>query len=899
MTALSEQRRTVAPGDRTDGAARAIALGAAGVAIVAAVGTIALRDFQPDRAPSPLLAGAFAGTLSALVAWTASRRAGALGRRVALAASFLAVMGWILQSRAPVSDAATASTGPSSQGIGETPVWLGLGVVLFLLAVRFGRVVIRSRWIGGPLGALLVVGLSIAPLVPGLGLSQGGVNSWISVAGISAQPGEFARVLLVLFIAGHLDEWTPTLSIPGQARGARTLGLGSFADLARVFGVVAAALVLLLVQDDLGPAILVVLVVGSMTWVSTGRLVYPAAAVLGFVGGALALMPFSAKVSDRVDRWLDPFGDQGLAVVNGVALQAQARGGLTGVGLGATTDPYWVAARNDYILPQAALRFGLIGVGVIAGVFVVLVRSILQLAARSDDRGRLVVAGAGAAIAFQALLIAAGSTSAFVLTGVALPFLSYGGSSVMATFLLLGLAIAATPEPDGAQPPVTAASRRPIVLGIVLAAVALLVLSKSVATATIDASAVSAERGNPWRVAQVSLDRGKILAADGTVLARSVRVDDEWHREYPLGPAAAGVVGWVSRNGSMGGAELAFHERLDDGEDVRLTIDAPTQRAAAAALDGRTGAVVVMDPRSGAVLAMASTPTFDPELLADPDMKAAAAARARLDADPAKPLLSRAAGERFAPGSIFKLVTANAGVEAGFGDVRYPVLRSWSPTGDPVANADGMACGGDLAQMLEVSCNTTAMQAAVDAGPAAMRRSAEQLGALATSDLDLGPQAEALMVGDGADEFDTALAGIGQGEVSISPYQATLMTIGATVGAVPEPHLLVDDDREAGSIAPGASAAARKEIRAGMAACIASGTCTGLAGSGARWAKTGTAESGDRRNAWVVASSAERAVTVLVRGDDGERLTGAEVAVPVAAEVLSCCAGRGGDDASD
>lgn len=888
--------RVGASASSTEGLARlgrAAALPALSVAATAAAGAFALRDYQGSAAPSPLWAALAAGLAALVTIVAAERTAGRAARRTATAMVLLIVLGWVIQARAPISRATDGgSTHASSAALLGTPRWALVALIGFLAALHFGRRIVNWDRLGGWPGAAVTIGLLVAPLLPGIGSAQNGVRSWVSVGPISGQPGELGRIALILFLAAHLEGSTLTLGLPGRGSIARRLGLGSTEDLLRVFGVVAVALVLLLVQDDLGPAILIVVVAGTMAWAATGRAVYPLLAITGFAVGAAAMAPLSPKVSGRFAAWLHPFSTSGNPTVNGVALQAQARGGLFGRGLGRAFDPYWVAARNDYIVPQVTLRLGLLGLLAVAVLLGVIVHGMLASTGRSGPRGRLVAVGASTAIAAPALLIAAGSTSAFLLTGVAFPFMSYGGTALVSAALLVGLALgAADPREQPLPEPTRGSTARS--LGVLFAVLALAVGSKSIATATVDADELTARKDNPWHHAPISLERGEIRSADGVVLARSVKRDGTWHREYPLGPAAAGVVGWVSRSGTRTGAEEAFDEALSDGEAVVLTINAGRQRAAYAALSGRRGAVVALDPRTGAVIALASSPSFDPGPLADPDPKVAAQARARLDADPAKPLLAIAHQERFAPGSVFKIVTAAAAVDAGL-DPRqdHEVRSTWtSSDGHTIDNAGGTRCGGDLVEMLEVSCNTTATEVATVAGPAALRRTATALGLDETVPFDLSGAAAPSLPGNDASELETALAGIGQGDVLISPLQATLLAVGGTSPDVPRPHLIAGDLPP--SLAPGLSTTARSVVREGMAACIDSGTCRSLRGTSARWAKTGTAEAGEHRNAWVVAAGTELAVTVLVRGDADSGISGGDDAAPIARSVLTCC-GRAG-----
>ncbi|WP_421121719.1 FtsW/RodA/SpoVE family cell cycle protein [Aquihabitans daechungensis] len=468
MTVVADVGSDVGSAARSASFAARRALPAALVnAWTAALGAIALADFHRTDAPSPTWAAVVAGVLT----WVAVSAGGRVGGRVAARATaamcLLTTVGWVVQSRAPISQVADGgSTVASTAALNGTPVMAAVAVLGFLLALAFGHRVVHWSYWGGPVGAAIVLALLLAPFVPGVGVPVNGVRSWAHVGPVRFQPGDLGRVALILFLAAHLESRTTTLALPGRSRLARAFGIGAVRDLVRVFGLVAVAIGLLVLQDDLGPAIILVAIAASLAWVASGRLVYPAAAVATFVGGCVVIIGvgggMAAKVSGRLEAWFDPFGDGPVAAVNGVALEAQARGGLLGIGLGRSFDPYWVAARNDYILPQVGLRLGLAGVALVAVLLAVIVRDLLLLSRQASDRGRYLALGAACALGFQALLIAAGSTSAFALTGVVFPFVSYGGTSLVASASLVGLTVAATSRPPLVLPRErTRAPRRP------------------------------------------------------------------------------------------------------------------------------------------------------------------------------------------------------------------------------------------------------------------------------------------------------------------------------------------------------------------------------------------------------------------------------------------------------
>ena len=216
------------------------------------------------------------------------------------------------------------------------------------------------------------------------------------------------------------------------------------------------------------------------------------------------------------------------------------------------------------------------------------------------------------------------------------------------------------------------------------------------------------------------------------LVARSVEYDGsvDFRREYPEGELYAHITGYQSLNVEAVGLERSYNDELaGDPIDQRfaslgdlfvdrnstatltLSIRDDVQRVAAEALGDRKGSVVALDPQTGEIIALWTFPSFDPNPLADPDGTVANAAFDALVADPDTPLLAKSYREIYFPGSTFKLVTAAAGVETGLigaGTPVFPVATTYGPVpaGAPIRNFAGSACGGDLVELLRVSCNT-------------------------------------------------------------------------------------------------------------------------------------------------------------------------------------------------
>ena len=435
--------------------------------------------------------------------------------------------------------------------------------------------------------------------------------------------------------------------------------------------------------------------------------------------------------------------------------------------------------------------------------------------------------------------------------------------------------------------------------------------------------------------ATFSRERGAILVGKDAV-ARSVPSDDKYkfQRVYPQPMKYAPITGYFSWYGQTGvessqNSVLAgddsrlFVTRLVDmlsnsdpkGGNVQLAANAAAQDAAWEGLEAlpgdAQGAVVALEPTTGRVLAMASTPTFDPNKLASHDFGAVADLSKELNADPSEPLINRAISTTLPPGSTFKLVTAAAAIESGNydadsqvpGGYRFKLPQSTTSVG----NYDGGNCGGrriTLTQALQVSCNVTFMSLANELGVDAMADQAEAFGFNDTSLEDLGGQAESLYPRD-LDPPQTALSGIGQSSVTATPLQMAMVVAAiANDGDVMRPYV-VDEVRAANlsvldrtdpqSISKAISSTTAEELTTMMVATVDSGTATPAQIPGVQVAgKTGTAQSTADRPpyAWFVsfapADDPQVAVAVLVQSSDTSRseIGGGRLGGPIAKAVM-------------
>jgi len=318
--------------------------------------------------------------------------------------------------------------------------WTAVGIVAYvvtLLAVRDVRLLQRYRYTAGLIGVLLL----ILPLLPGIGRSINGARIWVSVGPVSFQPGEFAKIAFAVFFAGYLVERRELLSVATFRVGPfNTPDPKHFAPILLAWG---ASLVVLIFQRDLGSALLFFLLFVVMLWVATGRVSYLLVGMGLFLVGAFVSWLSFEHVQKRVSVWIDPWADpQGSGYQIIQAAYALAWGGTSGVGPGlgiAGRIPY---DETDFIFAIIGEELGLLGTTAILCAFLLLAGTGLRVARESRDPfPSLLAVGLTVLIAFQAFIIMGGVTRLLPLTGVTLPFVSYGGSSLVANYVLLALLV--------------------------------------------------------------------------------------------------------------------------------------------------------------------------------------------------------------------------------------------------------------------------------------------------------------------------------------------------------------------------------------------------------------------------------------------------------------------------
>jgi len=318
-------------------------------------------------------------------------------------------------------------------------VWMTIGVVLCLLLLWLLRDHRRlQRYTYSAMAAGLV--LLLLPLVPVLGKNINGSRIWIGLGPLSFQPGELAKILLALFFAGYLVQTRDALSLVGR----RVLGF-SFPrarDLGPILVAWLASLGVLVFERDLGSSLLFFGLFVAMLYVATERRSWIAIGLTLFVAGCYIAYLLFGHVQTRVLLWLHPFTQKALDASDQIVrgLYGMANGGLVGTGLGRGRPDLNYYAESDLIVPSFGEELGLIGLFALLLLYLVFVERGLRTALGvRDGFGKLFATGLSFTVALQCFVVVGGVTRVIPLTGLTMPFLSYGGSSLVANWAILGL----------------------------------------------------------------------------------------------------------------------------------------------------------------------------------------------------------------------------------------------------------------------------------------------------------------------------------------------------------------------------------------------------------------------------------------------------------------------------
>ncbi len=358
--------------------------------------------------------------------------------------SLLNGLGYVMIARIGPPHFATAQAGWTAVGVGA--------YIVTLIVVRRTRDLDRYRY----LLLLAAVVLMLSPLIPHVGSSVSTVDStvklWVRIGPISGQPVELAKLALCIFFASYFAEKRELLSVPTYRLGNRLiLDPRPLGPILLAWGF---AMLVLGAERDIGFALLIFVLFISMLWLATGRSLYVIVGLILFAVGALVASHLFSQVDARVENWLHPWSRVNLVggsdqLVQGI--YGLGTGGLTGTGLGFGLLGYIPEVNSDYIFAAFGTEMGLLGTTLIVFSFVLIVGAGLRIAqtARSEF-AKLLAAGLTVIIGLQAFFIMAGIVRLLPLTGITLPFMAYGGSSLVANYILIALLMRVSDEGERA-----------------------------------------------------------------------------------------------------------------------------------------------------------------------------------------------------------------------------------------------------------------------------------------------------------------------------------------------------------------------------------------------------------------------------------------------------------------
>ncbi len=805
---------------------------------------------------------------------------------------------------------------------------------------------------------LVGVVLLLIPMI--VGVERNGSKLWLVLGPFSFQPGELAKILIILFLASYLASNREALSASMRRVGPFKLPqLRMFTPMLVMWGV---SLLVVIFERDLGSALLLFSFFVIMLYVCTGRVSYVIVSfALLLLGGFLCYLLFS-HVQVRIQVWLDPFKDaanKGYQIVQ--SLYSLADGNFVGTGIGKGMPTLIPIVESDFIFSAIGEEMGLLGGAAILMCYLLFATRGLATAARAkSDVAAFTAVGLTAAIVVQTFVIVGGVTKLLPLTGVTLPFMSQGGSSLLASFIIVGLLLRAGDEATGktahievsttdliphaanARDKVSVETPESGVLGrialgnrlIRLLTTFCVMVGLLIANLTylqvINAKNIQSLPTNNHTIAKTAhVQRGAIITSDGVTLAESTQQDDgSYTRSYPQGPLAVHTVGYLSTRFGATGVEAAFNDTLTGnkghaswtsalysmagiqtpGSSVVLTLNSQMQVAAERALEGKTGAIVVLNPTTGAVLAKASSPAYSNDNI-EGAMKGESGEGALVD---------RTTQSLYTPGSTFKVLSLAAALDTGTAKLTstYKAPASMSIGNAEVTNINDESWPKlTLQEALSYSANTVFGQVGDQLGASNLVSYAKAFGYGTELGRDFKTKTSLMPDPNEMTTWETAWAACGQpvGERSgthTSPAgpQATVMqnaVMAATIangGIAMNPylidHILSPEGATATTTQPkslgqAVSSSTAEQVKQAMLDVVEDGTGAGARIRGVKVAgKTGTAEvSNDVANSLFVGfapyDQPTLAISVCIEGSESNDVSGQ--ASVVAGKVLASC----------
>lgn len=537
-------------------------------------------------------------------------------------------------------------------GLRQT-LWLGISSAILIAALRLGKnlAFLKSFKYIFLVGGLLITGLT---LIFGTNPLGAGPRLWLGVGGIYFQPSEPLKILLVIYLSAYLAD-------------RANIRLTSLPMLAPTVAVTGLALLLLFIQRDLGAASIFIFIYTIFLFIAAGkrRILLTTGALLLAVLliGYFLVDVIHARVIGWLNPWDDPTGNSYQIIQS---LLAVANGGALGRGLGIGSPLLVPVSISDFIYAAIAEEAGLAGtLGLICLIWLILARGLIVAQRAPDNFRRFLAAGVVAYLGVQSLLIIGGNLRLLPLTGVTLPFVSYGGSSLLTSFIALYLLLAISNVEDAE--PASLKDQRPYSILAGIFALGLFACAVAGAWwAIYRGDSLLARTDNARRaIADRYVLRGELVDINNSPINVTTGKSGAYLRQY-LYPGLAPVTGYTHPVFGQAGIEASVDDYLrglkgnptslilwnqllygtpPPGLDVRLSLDLSLQKTADELLAHHTGAIILMNAETGEILVMASHPTYDPNKLDDEGDS--------LSRDENSPLLNRATQGLYPAGDVF------------------------------------------------------------------------------------------------------------------------------------------------------------------------------------------------------------------------------------------------------
>lgn len=536
-------------------------------------------------------------------------------------------------------------------GLRQT-IWLALSITLAIGIIRYKEILTFLRrykyiWLtGGILLTLLTFVIGVYPGGTGPGL-------WLNFLGVFFQPSELLKLLLIIFIAAYLADNIHVGFSLGQLLTPTLILIGI-------------AFLILVAQHDLGTASLFIAIYAVTVYLALGKRRLLLFSFLAVVAALIIGYEVYSVIQIRIEAWLNPWLDaNGRSYQIVQSLIAIANGGIFGRGLGLGSPGVVPVAQSDFIFPAIFEEEGLAGAAGVILLFVFFMSRGFSISLRSPNQfQRFLAAGLTTSVSVQAILIMGGSTRLLPLTGVTLPFISYGGSSLLVCFIGASLLLIISNRSE-LHPAVLERGQPFRMVGALFLAAFAGLLVISTWWSVFRSNSLLARNDNPRRfISDYYVYRGTIFDQNNQILTSTGGEVGKYVRTlaYPL---LSSVIGYSDANYGQAGLEYSeddilrgvasdnywqvFSTRLLFGQyppgfDLRTSINLEIQQMADKQLENKTGSILVLNTESGEILAIATSPTFNANELSE-KMES-------WKVDPSFPLLNRATQGAYPPGSI-------------------------------------------------------------------------------------------------------------------------------------------------------------------------------------------------------------------------------------------------------